>query len=503
MFRIMIVDDEIPALDYLENLVEYTEYGFSIVCRARSGAEGLKMYEKFRPDLIIADVVMPGMTGLEMADRILEGHPECMIILLTAYSEFEYAKQAVTLGVKSYILKHELYQETLIPLLEKMRDKLQRQQTDLELKKWSQYARFFSGNECDREKLEREYQELCGIQNVLILVQFIQELPGIHEGRVAECQRMQAGYREESGKNGICALEILSLQKNQAVMLLSSKKNLSHAQLSEQILSVGLYVIHSISEEYGISAYVGISENTGGFDGLFHCHQAASEAVKASFFKPQNTLFFAGRVGVAGKESEQARRKLVEEIDTYAKVRDVASLERALKSLMLEVHVQLSRNECFLSDMETVVGILYRECGISVRELYGAMEKSANVNEAYERIKNLLEERYVSLKENYSPKIVSALNCIHQNLERPVTLVEVAEEVQLNSAYLSQLFKKELGMSFKTYVNQKRIERAEELLKTGDYKIYEISEKLGFQTVQHFNHTFRKITGHTPGEYKN
>ena len=122
MISVMIVDDEYIVREDLKTLIDWEKEGFQIVAEAENGVRGLGMYRQFRPQLIFADIKMPVMDGLAMSQKILEENPETKIILLTAYSDFDYARKAMEQEIHSYLLKHEIDEESLIRELGRVKE---------------------------------------------------------------------------------------------------------------------------------------------------------------------------------------------------------------------------------------------------------------------------------------------------------------------------------------------------------------------------------------------
>lgn len=145
MIKIMIVDDMPVYRDYLRNFIDWNAYGFEVCSEAKDGKEALVLYDVYQPDIVLTDIVMPYMDGLELSEKLLKDNPDVSIILITGNSEFEYARKAVKLGVCDYIVKPFEKEELIISLL-KLQDNISRV---LELK-----------NEQDELKLERREQQL-------------------------------------------------------------------------------------------------------------------------------------------------------------------------------------------------------------------------------------------------------------------------------------------------------------------------------------------------------
>lgn len=124
MIKVLFVDDEVMAMDYLQNMISWEKEGFSVVGHARSGKKALEIYDREKPDIVISDIKMTGMDGLELAKKLKEKNPDVVVILLSAYRDFEYAQKGFEYGVSNYLLKHELCEEKLIEELEKAKERL-------------------------------------------------------------------------------------------------------------------------------------------------------------------------------------------------------------------------------------------------------------------------------------------------------------------------------------------------------------------------------------------
>ncbi|MEG1516297.1 MAG: response regulator, partial [Clostridia bacterium] len=121
--KVLIVEDEILALRNLLGLVDWEKEGFTVCGAVMNAKEALAVYKKTTPQILIVDIGLPGMNGLELSKQIIELNPNVYVILLTAFKDFNYAKEAVNLGINRYLLKNELTEETLIvELKEAVRD---------------------------------------------------------------------------------------------------------------------------------------------------------------------------------------------------------------------------------------------------------------------------------------------------------------------------------------------------------------------------------------------
>ena len=127
MLTIMLVDDEVLALDYLKNMVAWEEHGYQVKGCATGAKKALELYDRIKPDIVISDIRMPGMDGLELTRLLKEKNKDTAIILLSAYGDFDYAQKAIRYGVSNYLLKHELCEKLLLTELERAREQVKRQ----------------------------------------------------------------------------------------------------------------------------------------------------------------------------------------------------------------------------------------------------------------------------------------------------------------------------------------------------------------------------------------
>lgn len=126
MTDIMLVDDEVLALEYLKNMVDWERNGYHVVGCATSGKKALELFDRTHPQIVISDIRMPGTDGLELTRQIKEKDKETVVILLSAYRDFDYAQKGIRYGVSNYLLKHELSSELILKELEEVKEKLER-----------------------------------------------------------------------------------------------------------------------------------------------------------------------------------------------------------------------------------------------------------------------------------------------------------------------------------------------------------------------------------------
>ena len=497
MEKILIVDDSILQAAQLKAILE-DDYDITIAQTAEDGL-GLVNSEDF--SLILLDVVMPGMNGLDMADEILKLDAECLFILLTAYNEFSYAQQAIKMEVKSYLLKHELYEETLVQQLKKMREILDIRKAAKEKEKWEVFRELLEeGRECNanlKDLFARYRLSFYNHGTTLLVIHFERNL--IKE----QYQGAEADWIDMVENIGKGRGEILSVWNQKMVVLFHSEAFIGNNIKNERILNFCTEMNFQVQNKLNTTIYTGVSSPMPEMNTLGELYKETDRILGVRFFKPGNRLFFLGRTALIKDDAGKLREKKLKAFEIAVKKWEGKTAKSQLSELLLDIHVALSSQEYFREDIERIVGILYQNLNISISECYLLLEKCSNIRMVYDTFREMLEEKFVNVNYQYSPKTIQVMKYIEEHIKESISLAEAAEAAGINSAYLGQVFKKEVGLNFKNYVNQKKIEKSEELLKQGQYKIYEVAEIMGFQTVQHFSNTFKKVTGEAPGKYKN
>lgn len=165
MIRVMLVDDEVLALEFLKEVIDWNHHGFQIVGQALNGKRALELFQKENPHIIISDIKMSVMDGLELCKRVKELNPHTKIILLSAYKDFEYAKKGIQYGVSNYLLKHEINEATLLGELNKVKSEIYSEEEWQQAKK-----RYFVKNIIYDAPNEENMKGDTGVGNQLFMI---------------------------------------------------------------------------------------------------------------------------------------------------------------------------------------------------------------------------------------------------------------------------------------------------------------------------------------------
>lgn len=516
--KLILIEDEPDSLDGMQTAVQSIEDLKFTLYTSNHAEEALQIIEAERPDMIVTDIMLPGMTGLDLAERVVNAGYKPQIIVVSGYSDFDYARRSIGIGAVDYLLKPYRTEE----FIEKIRKSLVRIQEEnvryLEFKHQQSYAEI--GTRSMRDEFlvdlclkptvleEHLYHRLRLWQLEWLADQsytvFVMDTKGIPEGkppgRLYSLQTFAIGniVREciEPYKPSI-----LFKDPKQRWILITGTSNtdplaaelMKHVgQFHKTELAIGRSGRKSAFEHMHIAYQEAIT--------AFRIHSLSSDpetaaplpdepAIETALWSPELMSAFIGggdiemlRSGVRSFLLDVLRRDATESRE---------DITRNILNYISQIHLQLSKT----------VSTELEEIPISVWETIDACQTL----EEYEEV---LGGYLAGLaKETAAPRtnsvIERAVRLINEHLSNEnLTLSMLAEELSIHPVWLSQLFKKETGQTYLDYLTNARIKRAKQLLRETSMKIYEIAENIGYRDLKHFGHLFKKRTGRTPKEYR-
>ncbi len=500
MISIMLVDDEVLALEYMKNTMDWEKHGYQIIGCATSGKKALDLYEKTLPQIVISDIQMPGMDGLELSRRLKEKNPDVVIILLTAYKDFEYAQKGIQYGVSNYLVKHELCEETLFEELEKIRERLEREQ-----KREKIYQKYFMNQLIYHHDAVKEYEK-SGLGNRLFLMLIHKRNPVIY-GEIAEEEwnvnekEALAQILEKQMENKIFYVADVQITSNNWIVLYQIENTPSTSTVNHVIEQKSAQVAQKLSElpecRFNVIYSYEITKEE-----ISVTFRWMSQQVRHAIFWNLNRVYPIQKIPHEEKkiwtdQIKELKRKIYEPEERP---------EKFVKELIDQVY-QDNQAEAWKSLMgllNDLIEELENEEGISVR---GEEKKRYTMEELTQYYENCVESLHsqISMGEesNYSRIVLEIMRYIRKNYRKEISLDLLGEKFQMNGVYLGQIFKKEVGVTFLKYLTNVRIEEAKRFLREKNSTVSETAHLVGYQTSQYFSQIFAKNVGMKPQEYKN
>ena len=524
LLKVLLVDDEPFILQGLKILIDWEQEGFEVVKTAANGEEALEYLRGEQVDLIIADIKMPVVTGLELLEKIRgEKISDAHFVILSGYADFEYARKAIRYDCTDYILK-PVDREELLKVLNKVqvlrRADNQKKQSSREMEQayLSRHLIALIQGKFDSVNLEYVKSHMDGASGIRYV-----EIQMDDDGRAEEISdKEKRGFQRQLYQY---CIEFLGPHASHCVFDVSTH---------EKIYDIGLLYCDAFAKEQGIDGKTYLNRFLEYL--IANMHQPVIMLVGK---KVQDISNIARSYGNAcmlrsfqGFRAKKPIYYYEEEVQVTSEgiVLCKSSLDRLLKAVEQNNHVEIrSAIEQFYGEMisremtgETMnLNINY----LLFQLIHLASEQDDGVNQ--EEILRLISESsfekgvmrgskahltrfaceygdYLSqLRKNVSRGVLGEIEReIRENYAKNITLKSLSEKYYVNSAYLGQLFRKKNGQSFKDYLNNYRMERAADLLLHTDKKIVEIAEEVGYHDLDYFVNRFILVKGCTPAKFR-
>jgi two-component system response regulator YesN len=536
MLGIVIVDDEAIVRMNLKSIIDWEKEGFVILGEAENGKKGMELIIREKPDIVISDIKMPVMDGLDMIRNVKKEYDGARYVVLSSYEEFGLLKTAMNYGVTDYLLKLELTQESLRQTLEALKKSILFENTtpqDREISPYSKVAqilrRVLAGYYVSEElgnTLTQANKKIDTARLSCIAVRF-----SLIRKTLGEGDRRTLEMAAHSIINNIVKqyFEGISFLEDAGFCLFVYSPGKNKGRIEEMCR----LVINMLRQYLNLDAAAGISSLEGGAEII---HQIMIDAIRATdevFYKGFGVVIFSRDVREACPREDISavyawndpfRRAL--ELHRDDEIKKIFKTLRGFLSPPLQVLlkkpedgerprpvIKLSRAAAFelcfslVSVTLSVIRDYAAGEGVFNENLYehiGKIETLEGLREWLDSFEWSILEWFTSIQENSrDDQIVAAAKCFAvENIHKPVSLNDTAAHLAISAGYLSSLFKRCTGLGFVEYVTRIKIKEAEKLLCSGKYRIGEISEMVGYEDTGYFSKIFHKLMGLSPKEYK-
>lgn len=528
MYKLLIVDDEPLVQVGIKSMLPWDSMQIEITGIASNGQAALAMIEKDMPDIVITDIKMPLMSGLELARTCLERYEDRQpaFIILTSYEDFSLAREALSCRVSDYLVKLELTPEILRASIEKIIEQLKKASAKEPLPEerqtlYSYHDKFFISllhNLFEnREQFLLQSQELkLDFSSAGYVCCYCEIISSSLEqlSNEKQMQLFHSSYqmsRELFSKYQFCYNMILDLHHFALIFCFADDAAQSfRAPLAQAIENVGnsLHNYFNVTLHAGVGTWV--SDPLAITDSYQYARDAFSNATdlhpaiffddcqhKTDFKKSFNFAIFKDDLARAYEEldADLLNRTLTEIIELFEAHpgHHLQALDCASNILYLSISL--------LADGDELVSGIFSDSPDNYRTLY-KMTTMEQVIDWLIYFRDSLCDIFTEHKKEFRKPIVSQVkHYIKEHVTEHLSLNEVAAVFAISPNYLSQLFKKYNDVGYNDYVTQCKIDEARKLLSSGSYKVYEVAEMLGFVSAFYFSKVFKKVVGVPPTEY--
>ncbi|MBO4902251.1 MAG: response regulator [Lachnospiraceae bacterium] len=527
MYKIMLADDEGIVIEALTFIIEKNFEGKCEIASAKTGRSVIELAETFRPDIAIMDIQMPGINGIEAMKEIRRFNASTVFIVLSAYDKFDYAKEAINLGVLEYLNK-PVEQTRIVEVLNRAMDQIEKERAkrsqDLLIKEKLEnvipiiennmiYTALFQDSyEQDLEA----YRDLLGIDadhGYMIVLEFGEQKEDDHMTNVVGAGvRSQSHYREikDTVKNYFSCVNG-SLMANRMVLLVPTQEAVVDYTERIKIIENCRSMIKKLSERVDVKFRAGI----GSVHKLSECAESYKEAQRA-LRNSNGTVAHISDLAITVTYEEDYPVETEREIFEKTEKGDENGAAQAASHFFEWMCANYSDHvtDIKLKALEFVLWsehLAYEEGGMKYRflsrqdylpDIMGMQKldeiKTWFLNKTAAAARDVRENK---MKQS-SSSVELAKTYILENYQKDISLDDVSREVDISPYYFSKLFKEETGENFIEYVTNIRIEKAKQLLASSRLSMKEICAQVGYADPNYFSRIFKKTVGVTPTEYK-
>lgn len=515
--KILIVDDEYNIREGLRDTIDWTALGFATVMTAKNGIEALQIISKMVPDILLTDIRMPGMDGLELASQVSSLFPEIKIILLSGYTDFSYAKQAISIGVEEYFIKPVNIEELLSKIEEISKERKNKAASKSHSTETVGRIESLIHTDFSTEK----------IKDILTSLKMKWRMPYLLAGIVEISKPAESDIEKEKTvifESSFLQAVFFPGEKRESVFFYSDTENkycfFLNVLRSNECLEIAgelSRTITTLSDRYDIIITAALSD---AFSSLHFCqaYQDAKRTFEHQFFIGKGVLLtssqFRHKVFETPLHPDSIKNLLVEAIRIadikqclhimqplfqsyrFAGIEDIPVICAYCFELVTILSSEISKNA-----KDNVKDNILKMGYIVHAEKFTTLEEFIQqVSFFYCDIMDILKISQISKSKWIVEKAKDYMAASYQKV---MTVEEIAQHVDRNPNYLCHIFNSIEGVSITEYLNQLRIEKAKKLLKTTSLMSYEIAEKVGFVNYRYFTQIFKKYTGLSPTGYRN
>ena len=532
MFRLMIVEDEEIEREYLRKSVDWKKLDLEVVVALESGEEALEYAESSQVDILLTDIKLIGISGLQLARKLLERKPGIKVVILSGYHEFDYAKEAVELQAFSFLTK-PVDMEELESAFKKVVERcsfenneklgIERLYNMMEQNMPVLKSKFFDDliqSKLNNQEIKRnlEYFGLDIVANCYnILVCEVSDFETLTVGmessevhlvmvKILDCINIASA--------GVRSLTFHIKEGRYCILLGVDADN------PESVYSHSILLAERIQQRLNIyiklEATVGVGKGVSTLTELKLSYRKACDAVAFKFYMGGNQIIHYNDVYYDESTSPIDVEEICRHIVMAIGLSDRADLEKGVSNLFKEIKAN-SCNDTYIRNicinLVSKVSVMLQDIHESFGTVFGnetlvwekllKMDTIFNLQLWLKNIFNAVIDYLIERKSGSNKRIINdILKYIDTNYHKNINLTDISREVYLSSNYISIIFKKEIGETFTSFLIRYRMEKAIQMLKEASLKVYEIGDRVGYPNTSHFCTAFKKIYGVSPNEYR-
>lgn len=525
MYTVYLADDEQLIREGLAQTIPWESLGLQLIGTAQDGRQALKEIREKKPDIILTDIRMPYLDGLDLIRKIRESVPDCQVVIITGHGEFAYAKAAIQLGVADFILKPidiTALCRTLNHIkkeldssshkkneVEKMRIQLQRADA---YRLQRQIRRYIAGHTPKQQFLEQLPEHLQKAPSMIMTLLQMDHFDDVTASMDEETIFAMTQKMEQSMEKAGDGISMICVEESSGKYLLV----FTGPWRDELCFEVRSYIrkLRLIEPDMEFSTVTSPV-----YDGIWHCQEAyaflqqgfgyafqlgSNRDVQADEVKQvcTNSLPDVPNVGRVIRSISTFNKKIIrEDFELLAKDIRQTGHNSYLYTRML-VSVVYGEIVKLLADINCPIDTILEDPLAAYRGILTRTTLDDMLQELYRFVCKICDFLEKNIKANQSVAERAKAYVEAHYADSSLTLDRVASEMRISPNYFSALFKQNTGSSFINYLTNVRIAKAKELLRSGSCKTYEVAMRCGYENPTYFSTIFKRRTGVSPSEYR-
>lgn len=533
MFRILIVDDEELICEFIKDIIDWEKLEMECAGCATDGLQAFELIKSRRPDLVITDIRMPGLTGISLIENTKKEKIDCSFIVISGYQDFEYVKNAFNLGVENYILKpideNEL-EKTLIKArkgIDAKKDQVMNQKEADELRVSIQQTNQLMRKKIlcdillkkDRDTSLQDMNENYGCRFTLDTLNVVLIAVDVRSGHVLHSSQYSDidTWMEENTGRKISTLchEYQLLRLEGFIALLLDYDSANWPQIQRELDNL----MESIkNERFSFSLILTAGVAKGDSNELSILYDQARHALDRRITLGGNRVIYEGEHKFRNFDIYQIIT--VEWENRFCNAVDIGNLSEIQECIFGAVEKLYTEDEVDPEEyfhLYRVIVDIFRQAGRRIfydafneKKLVAMAEKGISQSYTPDLLKrnlfglvsDILKGCSAGQEARETWPVLKAKKYVEEHYGDKISVKELADLLYLNPDYFSSFFKKEVGIGFSEYVMQYRMTVARQLIRKGEHSLAQIAEMVGYPEPKHFSKVFRKTVGVSPAGYK-
>lgn len=536
ILRLLIAEDELWLRKRLVSTIDWSSYGISEVYEAEDGGEALEIALKEKPDIVITDIRMPELSGIDLMKKLNENSIFSKMIVVSGYDDFEYAQGALRMGAINYLLK-PVDEEELLDSVKRCVEELKKEKnketvfdkqsaaSEMLMEHIYEDLIFETSEKRTEELLQKLSRKEIGFpfQSAAVVNMQVREHTFFVNDKVKSDMWSVYQWLRRNLQEDCYECQYLYMRGSQIVLLLFGDD--PEAKFMERVENWVQLILEALQKELNISLFMAAGDVTDDFSGIHRSYEMAQKKIKEKRAEEKRIL------ALRNQETEQELNTRFDDVygeyDFKLLIKEIRNGDSEKAQTELQAILQSSYRRLQSADMmklqlfymnfiNRIAGACLPECEAYADEL--AMQcmtvmreliyigSDTIVTEMWDCLKKFVEKLVEVYQENNGKRkhwmIDQVLQYVEENYNTALSTKDIAGRFFMNTSYFSKLFHEQMGCTFSNYLINVRVEKAKMMLTQTNMKLYDIAEAVGYTNVQYFSTIFKEKEGLTPSAFR-